>query len=98
VPRDTHGRPVKSEAAEPIRYGPAKDKENDPDKRKAKKAFDQPAEHLQEHHDRLCRIEEHLGLSEKADAYKDEDQGGKGKIGAGHVTEKGGATYTRKRH
>jgi hypothetical protein len=97
MPRDIHGKAVKSEAAEPIEYGASKDKESKTTERKGKLDAD-PEDMLQNHHDRLARIEEHLGLSKKADAYKDEDQGGKGKIGAGHVTEKAGAHYGRKRH
>jgi hypothetical protein len=95
--RDIRGHPVKSEAAEPIKYGAAKDKDSKTTERKGKVDAD-PQDMLQNHHDRLAAIEEHLGLAKKADAFKDEDQGGKGKIGAGHVSERGGPTYERKRH
>lgn len=55
--------------------------------------------HCAEHHDRLVALEKHAGITHKADAYKDEDQGGKAKIGVGHVTEKGGNMESgRKRH
>jgi hypothetical protein len=55
--------------------------------------------HCSEHRDRLDTIEKHLGLTHKPDEMKSEDQGGKGKKEeAGHVTEKAGASYGRKRH
>jgi hypothetical protein len=53
---------------------------------------------LREHHDRLTKIEEQLGLAKKADAFKGEAQGGPAKAGAGHVTEKAGPSYSRRRH
>ena len=40
----------------------------------------------------------HLGISHKADGFKDEDQGGSGKAGAGHVTERKEPNYSRKRN
>ena len=52
----------------------------------------------QEHRDRLDRIEKHLGIAHKASGMKPEDQGGSGKAGAGHVTERAGPSYGRKRH
>ena len=45
-------------------------------------------ERLNDHHDRLKNIEIVLGIHHKADGFKDEDQGGSGKAGAGHVTER----------
>lgn len=40
----------------------------------------------------------HLGIHHKADGMKSEDQGGKEKVSAGHVTEKREPHYGRKRH
>ena len=97
MPRDIHGRPVKSEAAEPVKAGAAKDKETKTTDRKAKEAED-PDDMIQNHHDRLKVIEERLGIAHKADAMKGQDQGGKAGMSAGHVTEKPGASYGRKRH
>lgn len=31
---------------------------------------------LKEHHDRLIRMEKHLGIEHKADGFKSQDQGG----------------------
>jgi hypothetical protein len=45
--------------------------------------------HCAEHRDRIETIEKHLGLTHKPDNMKEE---------AGHVTEKAGASYGRKRH
>jgi hypothetical protein len=97
MPRDVRGRAVKSEAAEPVKYGAAKDKDSKTTERKGKVDAD-PQDMLQNHQDRLAAIEEHLGLAKKADGFKAEDQGGKSKAGAGHVTEWAGASYGRKRH
>jgi hypothetical protein len=94
--RDVHGKPVQSKQAEPKAIRVAKDKDNDPEKREDRKAFNED-QTLELHHDRLSRIEEHLGIAHKADGAKAEDQGGKEKVSAGHVTEKG-ASYGRKRH
>ena len=97
MPRDVHGKSVKSEAAEPMKYGASGDKDSKTTERKGKEAMD-PDDQLQNHHDRLSRIEEHLGIAHKASGMKAEDQAGSAKAGAGHVTEKGGASYGRKRH
>ncbi len=58
--------------------------------REEKREGDEPERHLE------LQIT-HLGIHPKADGFKDEDQGGTGKAGAGHVTEKREAS-TRKRH
>ena len=97
MPRDSRGRPVKSEAAEPMRAGAAKDPESKSTDRKAKVDLD-PDDLMQNHHDRLSAIEEHLGIAHKASGMKAEDQGGSAKVSAGKVTEKAGASYSRKRH
>jgi hypothetical protein len=97
MPRDVRGRPVKSEAAEPMRSGAAKDPESKTTDRKAKVDID-PDDLVQNHHDRLAVIEEKLGIAHKASGMKAEDQGGSAKVSAGHVTEKAGASYSRKRH
>lgn len=95
MPRDVRGRPVKSEAAEPIRYGASGDKDSKP---KMARSAEDPDDMIRDHHDRLARIEEHLGMAKPRDGFKDENQGGKIKAGAGHVTEKGGKVYERRRH
>lgn len=97
MPRDIRGHPVKSEAAEPVKAGAAKDKDSRTTDRKASAARD-PDDQLQNHHDRLKVIEDKLGIAHKADAMKGQAQGGKEKADAGHVIEKAGASYGRKRH
>lgn len=56
---------------------------------------------------KAVKKDEKKGIAHKADGFKSEDQGGSGKAGADHVTEKKGATpgktakepsYGRKRH
>jgi hypothetical protein len=88
---------VKPGAAEPVKYGASGDKESKTTERKGKEEAD-PQDMLQNHHDRLARIEERLGIAHQASGMKPEDQGGKEKAGAGRVTEKAGASYGRKRH
>lgn len=76
------------------------DTDNHPDARKNPAAFPAGPEAMQLHHDRLQRIEDHLGLKPKTDNMKGEDQArmGKGKE-VGHVTEKKGTPpYARKHH
>ena len=96
MPRDVRGRPIPppekdkkhDKDAEPVKAGASADPISAP--KEAKEAIGGPAETLREHHDRLKTIEDHLGIKRKADGYKAEDQGGKAKINAGHVTDKGG--------
>lgn len=98
MPRNVHGKSVKAEAAaEPVRAGKSGDKDYKTTERQSKEATD-PDDRLQNHHDRLARIEEHLGIAHKASGMKAEDQAGSGKAGAGHVVEKGGKVYERRRH
>lgn len=113
MPRDLYGRamrPEGSRAAEPVRAGESKmDKPSVP--KMAKSAEDpDDAAMLRDHHDRLTRIEEHLGLAKPADGFKAEDQGGKHKSGPEHPREhekhetknekerSGEPSYKRKRH
>ena len=76
------------------------DTDNHPDARKNPAAFPAGPEAMQLHHDRLQRIEDHLGLKPKTDNMKGEDQAKMGKgAETGHVTEKKGTpNYGRKRH
>lgn len=111
MPRDTSGRAVKDYDAEPEKSAKSEERKSDKAEDKAQmepaekrleeheKALDGHSEKLDEHHDRLSRIEDHLGLSKKADEMKSEDQKEKPeKDIAGHVTEKPGPSYARKRH
>jgi hypothetical protein len=110
MPRDIHGKPVKGEAAEPMRAAKAEERKSDEaaDRKGREPHAEKLEEHekrlnahdgrLDNHHDRMARLEEHLGIAHKASGMKPEDQGGKdGKIEAGHVTEKAGNIYTRRR-
>lgn len=89
MPRDVHGRPIRpegSKAAEPMKAGESRDKISNP--RMAASAKDpDDAEMLRDHHDRLTRIEEHLGISKPRDGFKEEAQGGSGKSGKDRPTE-----------
>jgi hypothetical protein len=90
MPRDVRGRAVSSEAHVKM---PAASKVA-PDTA----AVPEHCPHCAEHNDRLMALEKHAGIAHKPSGMKAEDQGGSGKAGAGHVTEKGGASYGRKRH
>jgi len=118
MPRDTLGNPQQTKedkdrerrwrAEEDFRtLGRAAEIHNDEERKAA------VIEMHQEHGDMLKTLFSHTGESHKADGMKSEDQGGSGKAGAGHVTEKksasGGDTkkesstgkdahYGRKRH
>jgi hypothetical protein len=112
MPRDIRGRAVKPEkhAAEPEHASRSEERKSDQAEDNAQMAphVAKIEEHEKRldghdglhayHNDRLDRIESSLGIAKKADAFKGEDQGGKGKIEAGHVTEKAGPYYERKRH
>lgn len=112
MPRDTRGhphRPEGSKAAEPVKEGESKDPISNP--RMARSASDpDDAAMLRDHHDRLTRIEEHLGLAKPRDGFTAEAQT-KSKDGAEKPTEyskrdeeknererSGEPSYKRKRH
>jgi hypothetical protein len=111
MPRDIRGRAVRSSAAEPEHASRSEERKSDQAEDKAQMAphvakIEENSRRLDghdilhaHHNDRLDRLESSLGIAHKASGMKPEDQGGKhGRVEAGHVTEKGGPTYTRKRH
>lgn len=112
MPRDVMGRPQRpegSKAAEPVKAGASGDKVSNP-KMAASASDPDDAAMLRDHHDRLTRIEEHLGLAKPKDGFKAEDQGGKKTAGPEHPREhekhekknekerSGEPSYKRKRH
>jgi hypothetical protein len=91
MPRDIHGKAHRSEgnkAAEPVKAGASKDPVSNP--KMAKSASDpDDAAMLRDHHDRLTKIEEHLGMAKSRDGFSAEDQGGSHKAGKDKPTVKG---------
>jgi hypothetical protein len=81
--------------AEPVKNGAARDPISKPKEKKGMEDSDARghAEMLREHNDRLTLLEDHLGISKKADNMKGEDQTSKGpKLDPGHRDK------MRKRH
>ncbi len=72
MPRDVRGRAVRSETDKELTR-PEGDKENKPEKREDGE-FDKILQTQALHHDRLSRIESHLGLSKPADEMKSEEK------------------------
>lgn len=72
---------------------------NKSEERENPKAFDQLEDHVRRHHDRLQRIEDHLGLEKPSAGLKAEDQKeSKHKDIAGDSHVRKGVQYSRKRH
>ena len=79
----------------------AGDMDHNPDSRRSPEAFDKNVQSLELHHDRLCRIEEHVGMHHWSDDMKSQDQkamGPKGARGEGEhsIEKKGTPKYGRK--
>lgn len=112
MPRDVRGhphRPEGSKAAEPVAEGASKDPMSNPKMARSAEDPDDIGD-LRAHHDRLTRIEEHLGLANPRDGFTSEAQT-KSKDGAEKPTEyskrdekknekerSGEPSYKRKRH